>query len=105
MSSQEVPHPLHRLEVEDLEFIMKFMLASGSLKEVAVRYGVSYPTIRLRLDRLIVRLEALSAGRVADPMSDLLADYVEQGLLAGHAAKQILKLHRERIQLDGSSAR
>ena len=34
-------------------FIKKFLLASGSLKEVAGLYGVTYPTVRLRLDRLI----------------------------------------------------
>ena len=42
-----------KLEEEDLEFIRKFVLASGSLKEMAKEYGVSYPTIRLRLDKLI----------------------------------------------------
>ena len=35
-----------------MSFIKKFVLASGSLKEVAGIYGVTYPTVRLRLDRL-----------------------------------------------------
>ena len=34
----------------------KFVLASGSLKEVAGIYGVTYPTVRLRLDRLIQKI-------------------------------------------------
>ncbi len=95
MSDSNFPHPLHRLDADDLEFVLRFVLASGSLKEVATRYGVSYPTIRARLDRLIGRLQAFSGGRVADPMAELLADYVGQGMLAGPAAKQILKLHRD----------
>ena len=33
------------------------VLASGSLKEVASVYGVSYPTVRLRLDRLIQKIQ------------------------------------------------
>ena len=48
-----MPVWMAELEDEDLAFIKKFLLASGSLKEVASLYGVSYPTVRLRLDRLI----------------------------------------------------
>lgn len=96
MTMADSTHPILRLEAEDLEFVLKFVLASGSLKEVATLYGVSYPTIRARLDRLIGRLQMLSAGRTPDPMADLLADYVAQGQLSGPAAKQILRLHRER---------
>ena len=39
-----------------VSFIKKFVLASGSLKEVAGIYGVTYPTVRLRLDRLIQKI-------------------------------------------------
>jgi hypothetical protein len=45
------------LEDEDVVFIKKFLLASGSLKEVANQYGVTYPTVRLRLDRLIQKIQ------------------------------------------------
>ena len=41
---------------EDLVFIKKFVLASGSMKEMAEEYGVTYPTVRLRLDRLIQKI-------------------------------------------------
>ena len=50
---ETVPVWMTGLEEQDLTFIKKFLLASGSLKEVAAQYGVSYPTVRLRLDRLI----------------------------------------------------
>ncbi len=95
MTSSESPHPLLRLEAEDLEFVLRFVLVSGSLKEMATRYGVSYPTIRGRLDRLIERLRRFSEGREADPMAELLADLVEQGFLTNPAAKRILSLHRD----------
>ena len=54
-----IPAWMADLADQDLTFIKKFILASGSLKEVASVYGVSYPTVRLRLDRLIqkIRLE------------------------------------------------
>ena len=43
---------LDYLSDEDLSFVKRLVLASGSLKEVAAGYGISYPTVRLRLDRL-----------------------------------------------------
>ena len=52
-----IPPWMGELEDEDLAFIKKFILASGSLKEVASVYGVSYPTVRLRLDRLIQKIK------------------------------------------------
>ena len=51
-----MPEWLASLDEEDVSFIKKFMLASGSLKEVAGIYGVTYPTVRLRLDRLIQKI-------------------------------------------------
>ena len=52
MAVEVVPEWMAGLEEEDVEFIRKFLLASGSLKEMAGAYGVTYPTVRLRLDRL-----------------------------------------------------
>lgn len=57
MASTLLPAWLDGLEEEDLAFIKKFILSSGSLKEVAAIYGVSYPTVRLRLDRLIQKIQ------------------------------------------------
>ena len=54
------------LEEEEVAFIRKFILASGSLKEVAGQYGVTYPTVRLRLDRLIQKIK-LTENTAADP--------------------------------------
>ena len=48
---------LSSLNVEDINFIKKFILASGSLKEIAQLYKVTYPTVRLRLDRLIQKIQ------------------------------------------------
>ena len=56
MSIEVVPEWMVNLEDEDIVFIKKFLLASGSLKEVANQYGVTYPTVRLRLDRLIQKV-------------------------------------------------
>ena len=57
MAIEIVPEWMVNLEDEDVVFIKKFLLASGSLKEVARQYGVTYPTVRLRLDRLIQKIK------------------------------------------------
>jgi hypothetical protein len=57
MAIEIVPDWMVNLEDEDIVFIKKFLLASGSLKEVSNQYGVTYPTVRLRLDRLIQKIQ------------------------------------------------
>ncbi|MCI9352900.1 MAG: DUF2089 domain-containing protein [Lawsonibacter sp.] len=66
MSIELLPEWMAGLEEEDVAFIKKFVLASGSLKEVAGQYGVTYPTVRLRLDRLIQKIK-LTEDTAADP--------------------------------------
>jgi len=86
--------PLCRLNKDDLEFIQRLVLASGSLKDLASEYGVSYPTIRVRLDKLIIRLRGLIEGKPPDPMADLLADLIARGEIGPSAAHSVLNLHR-----------
>ncbi len=47
---------LLRLSPEDQAFVEAFMIDSGSLKAMATRLGVSYPTVRNRLDHIIDQL-------------------------------------------------
>ena len=61
-----IPVWMEALEDEEAAFIRRFVLASGSLKEMAAQYGVSYPTVRLRLDRLIQKIR-LTEDVAADP--------------------------------------
>ena len=57
MSIEVVPEWMVNLEDEDIIFIKKFLQASGSLKEIARQYEVTYPTVRLRLDKLIQKIQ------------------------------------------------
>ena len=66
MALELLPDWMSGLEEEDVAFIKKFILASGSLKEVAGQYGVTYPTVRLRLDRLIQKIK-MGEDTAADP--------------------------------------
>jgi hypothetical protein len=54
--AEVVPEWVSNLEDEELSFIKKFIIASGSLKEMANQYNVTYPTVRLRLDKIIQKI-------------------------------------------------
>ena len=71
MAIEIVPEWMVNLEDEDVVFIKKFLLASGSLKEVARQYGVTYPTVRLRLDRLIQKIQ-ISEDASTEPFIALI---------------------------------
>ena len=78
---------------EDLTFIKKFILASGSLKEVAALYGVSYPTVRLRLDRLIQKIQ-LTETAEADPYVCLVKRLAVDDKLDFDTAKLLITEYR-----------
>lgn len=71
MAIEIVPEWMINLEDEDIVFIKKFLQASGSLKEVAKEYGVTYPTVRLRLDRLIQKIQ-ISEENASEPYIGLI---------------------------------
>jgi hypothetical protein len=50
---------LSALSTNDQQFIVDFIKASGSLKELSNTMGLSYPTIRNQLDEIIDRVNTL----------------------------------------------
>ncbi|MFC5864753.1 DUF2089 domain-containing protein [Acidicapsa dinghuensis] len=48
---------LARLSIEDQIFVMAFVRTHGSIKEMEQIFGVSYPTIKARLNRIAGQLE------------------------------------------------
>ena len=66
MDLDKIPAWILDLEPEDAGFLKNFVLKSGSLKEIAKLYSVSYPTVRLRLDKLIQKIE-LSDQKEEEP--------------------------------------
>ncbi|WP_263359209.1 DUF2089 domain-containing protein [Acidicapsa ligni] len=91
-------HPLCQLPEEDLDFVLQFVLSSGSLKEMARLYSVSYPTIRTTLDHVITNLQQRVDGAPPDPMTNLLADLVERGELKIGNAKMIRSVYRNALE-------
>ncbi|MFA5239474.1 MAG: DUF2089 family protein [Phycisphaerae bacterium] len=54
---------LSRLSLHDQGFIIEFIKASGSLKEMARLMGLSYPTVRNRLDEIIEHIKPVEKSR------------------------------------------
>ena len=86
---------IESLSDEDLAFIRRFVLASGSLKEMARIYGISYPTVRLRLDRLIDKTQLLMSDAVESEFERILRIEYAQGKLDLETMKRLLKAHKE----------
>src|SRR5215475_9056243 len=81
---------INQLEEEDLAFVKRFILFSGSLKDLAAAYEVSYPTLRLRLDRLIQKIKILDSQKIQDSYERLLRAQFADGKLDATTFKQLL---------------
>src|ERR1700730_6086315 len=77
------------LPVEHQRFIEMFVLAGGNLKEIAEQVGVSYPTIRSRLDKVIeaLRGEIAKTQRVRGNVLDAL----EPSKTSAEPAERLIK--------------
>ena len=89
-----LPEWLAALEEEELVFIKKFLLASGSLKEIAQQYGVTYPTVRLRLDKLIQKIK-ISEDTANDPYVALVKRLAVKDKLDFDTAKILITEYRK----------
>ncbi len=95
MSSQEFPPWFVHIEEEDRQFVKRLVLASGSLKQLATEYGVSYPTIRLRLDRVIDRIRLVDELPSDDPFQAKIRLLVANGDISARVGKDLLRIHKE----------
>ncbi len=94
MALQVIPEWMADLEVEDVTFVKKFLLASGSLKEMARQYGVTYPTVRLRLDRLIQKIK-LSEDTEKEPYIALIKQLALNDKLDFETAKLLISEYKK----------
>jgi hypothetical protein len=81
------------LDEEDHQFIKQFLLTSGSLKDLADHYEVTYPTIRLRMDRLIGKLKLLDDEPPADAFDARVRLLVAEGEISTKTGKELLRVH------------
>ena len=52
VEGQFTPPELARLSLEDKVFVVAFLRSHGSIKDMEQTFGVSYPTIKARLNRI-----------------------------------------------------
>lgn len=71
---------LLRLDRDDLSFVLAFVRASGSLKEMGKQLGQSYPTVRNRLNDIIARLDEVE--RDVDAARREILDQIAAGSLS-----------------------
>lgn len=77
------------LSADDLTWITDFVRTSGSLKEMAKKSGVSYPTVRNRLDDILRKMGELEHG--IERRRHEILDALERGELTAAAAAAKLK--------------
>ena len=82
------------LDDEDLAFVRRFVLGSGSLKSVAAEYGVSYPTVRLRLDRLIAKIRILDSREITSEFERIARAKHADGKIDMVTLKELITAHR-----------
>ncbi len=93
MERNDFPLWLHALDEEDFEFIRQFILCSGSLKRLAQYYEVSYPTIRLRIDRLIQKVSGVRSEE--DQFIILIKDLALDGNMSYEVAKKLISSYKK----------
>ncbi|NLZ76891.1 MAG: DUF2089 domain-containing protein [Spirochaetales bacterium] len=87
--SFELP-PLARIPIEDQIFIAMFIRTSGSIKQMESIFGISYPTVKSRLNRIAKLLEIGDIEiRTPSRMDDLLTRLEEGAISVADALKEI----------------
>jgi hypothetical protein len=86
------------LDDEDLAFVKRFILLSGSLKDLAQAYAISYPTVRLRLDRLIAKIQVVEDQQIQSSFEKVLRVQFAEGRLDTETFKRLLSAHQKEME-------
>lgn len=95
INMETVPMWMKNLDDEDMIFIKRFLLASGSLKEVAKLYGVTYPTVRVRLNKLIDKIKLAEDKTDNDEFVELIKRYVIDEDIEFDVAKNLITEYKK----------
>jgi hypothetical protein len=89
------PEWVDGLSSDELRFVERFVLCSGSLKALAKEYQVSYPTLRQRLDAVIERLQSFQSETQDGPFKQKLRQMLRDGAISIDAARQLAAAFEE----------
>ena len=79
---------LARLTLEDQVFVAAFVKSHGSIKEMEQVFGVSYPTVKARLNRIAAQLEFVDTD--PKPLRNEILDRLDRGeISAADAIRQL----------------
>ena len=94
MELDKIPQWMLALEEDDAAFLKNFLMKSGSLKDIAKLYGVSYPTVRLRLDKLIQKV-SLSEQKEEEPFLAFIKGLAVDARIDLETAKMIMEKYKK----------
>lgn len=84
-----------RLEEEELHFVEVFIKNRGNIKDVEKELGISYPTVRGKLDKVIAALgfasEPSDADKAWDRKKREIIDALERGEITAQQAAERLR--------------
>ena len=90
ISGRFAPPPLAALAMEDQIFVAAFVKSHGSLKEMERLFGISYPTVKARLNRIGSALGFVAPVNVPSP-TDVLESLERGEIDAEEAAVRLGK--------------
>ncbi|MHC4618663.1 MAG: DUF2089 family protein [Planctomycetota bacterium] len=93
------------LSEQDVAFIKRFVLASGSLKEMAGIYGITYPTVRLRLDRLIEKIKVVDSHQDMGEFERLARALCAEGKVDIHTLKTLLAAYKKEMEAQNEESK
>ncbi|MBN2379259.1 DUF2089 family protein [candidate division WOR-3 bacterium] len=79
-----------RLDDKEREFIVLFLRSRGSLRELQRELGLSYPTVRNRLDALLAKMGIITFRPSDEEITDVL-DRLEQGEVSAEDAIRLIR--------------
>ena len=78
------PPPLASLSAEDQVFVMAFIRCHGSIKEMEEMFGISYPTVKNRLNRIARQFEFGEIVKIT--AEEEVIDELERGAISAEEA-------------------
>jgi hypothetical protein len=83
-----VPPQLAKLSTEDQVFVAAFVRSHGSIKDMEQMFGVSYPTVKARLNRIAASLEFIDTSPA--PARAEVLDRLARGEITADEAISVL---------------
>ncbi|MFJ6014107.1 DUF2089 domain-containing protein [Streptomyces sp. NPDC092952] len=87
------PPQLARLGVDDQVFVAAFVRAHGSIKEMERIFGVSYPTVKSRLNRIAGQLDFVDTDPAPTGAAEVV-DRLQRGEISAQEALDELERSR-----------